>query len=148
MKNLYNIVNMKKIVIVLFLFAYLLLNLTNFTGLSVCMAKDHIGLNLFGFENSCIEIVHNCQNDKEILTNISHHHDDCEDKSLSTSTNEILPSIDTLNDFEIISNSEVSFVFDLLLNNFSYNINSLIYEIGNIPYNLLLSAYKTVRLLI
>jgi len=148
MKNLYNIVNMKKITIVLFLFAYFLLNFANFAGLSVCMAKDHIGLNMFGFENSCIEIVHNCQNNKENITNISHHHDDCEDKNLSTNTNEILPSIDTLNDFEIISNSEVSLIFDLLLSNFVYDINSLISKIGNIPNNLLLSAYKTVRLLI
>ena len=146
MKNLYNIVNMKKVAIVLFLFAYLLLNFANFAGLSVCIAKDHIGLHLFGFDNSCIEIVNNCQNSNEKLTNISHHHDECEDKSLSTNTKEILPSIDLLNDFEIISNSEVSFIFDLLPSNFAHNINLL--NSKNISYNLMLLAYKTVRFLI
>ena len=137
---------MKKFAVLLFLFVYFFANFVNFAGLSVCIAKDHIGLNLFGIEKSCIEVLHN---NHETINTVQHSHDDCEDKSLSTNTSELMPNVDNLSIFADLYNSVLSNFFEILpkiLDNKNFKPFLLFYN--HLPDNTVLSAYKTIRLLI
>lgn len=86
---------MKKIfskpLIVLMLAMYCIANFATFASASVCIAKDHIGLNFFGIDSCCIE-----RHQFTIIDNkqVSLTSDDCSDQSLSSDCNELLPDND------------------------------------------------------
>lgn len=139
---------MKRFFTSFFLFIYFIVNFVNFTGLSVCMAKDHIGLNLFGYENSCIEIIKNCHHNENKINIVSHQHDDCEDKNLSTNTQEILPDFENINYLEECISSDNNIFIQIFNNIFINNTNRLFLFYKNIHNNIMLSGYKIIRLLI
>lgn len=137
---------LKKPVTIIFLVIYCLLNFSNFAGATICVAKDHIGLNFFGYDKCCIE--KRCKS-ADITSNTCSHinskeTDDCYDKHLTTNSNELMP--DNYTDLAYILPFEN--VIDFII----INCDSFIQNTNEIkaraPDNPVLSAYKTIRLTI
>ncbi len=77
-----------KPLITVLMIVYCIVNFATFASASVCIAKDHIGLNMFGIDACCIA------RHQVIITDegqISITSEDCSDKSISSNSNEIVP---------------------------------------------------------
>lgn len=79
-----------KPIIAFLLIIYCLVNFATFSSASVCVASDHVGLNLFGIDSCCI-----ARHQVEITEQgqVSVTAEDCSDQSISSNCNEIVPDI-------------------------------------------------------
>lgn len=79
-----------KPIITFLLIIYCLVNFATFSSASVCVASDHVGLNLFGIDSCCI-----ARHQVEITEQgqVSVTAEDCSDQSISSNCNEIVPDI-------------------------------------------------------
>ena len=76
-----------KPLVTIFLIVYCIVNFATFASASVCVAKDHIGLNMFGIDACCIA------RHQVVITDegqISLASEDCSDQSISSNCNEIV----------------------------------------------------------
>lgn len=76
-----------KPLVTIFLLVYCIVNFATFASASVCVAKDHIGLNMFGIDACCIA------RHQVVITDegqISLASEDCSDQSISSNCNEIV----------------------------------------------------------
>lgn len=80
-----------KPIVALIMIIYCLANFATFASASVCIAKDHIGLNFFGIDSCCIE-----RHQVAIIDNnqVSITSEDCSDQSLSSGCSELIPDND------------------------------------------------------
>lgn len=92
-----------KPIITFLLIIYCLVNFATFSSASVCVASDHVGLNLFGIDSCCI-----ARHQVEITEQgqVSVTAEDCSDQSISSNCNEIVPDISVplyLSDFATVA---------------------------------------------
>lgn len=77
-----------KPIITILLIMYCLVNFATFSSASICVAKDHVGLNMFGIDACCIA------RHQVVITEkgqVSLTAEDCSDQSISSNCNEIVP---------------------------------------------------------
>lgn len=79
-----------KPIITFLMIIYCLVNFATFSSASVCVASDHVGLNLFGIDACCIARHH-----VEITEQgqVSLKAEDCSDQSISSNCIEIIPDV-------------------------------------------------------
>ena len=77
-----------KPIITILMIIYCLVNFATYSSAAICVAKDHIGLNMFGIDACCI-----ARHQVEITEQgqISLTAEDCSDMSISAGCNEIVP---------------------------------------------------------
>ena len=95
----------KKYLVILFLGLYFLLNVISFGNISVCLAKDHIGIDVLGIDSCCFSEHNGAIFDK----NIDYMFDNCDNcvdlhiktginpQETSINSSNILPGIDNIN---------------------------------------------------
>lgn len=77
-----------KPIITILLIIYCLVNFATFSSASVCVAKDHVGLNMFGIDACCIARHQVAITDRGQVALTA---EDCSDQSISANCNEIIP---------------------------------------------------------